>query len=353
MANVTDDHFEMVTREARRGRVVPFLGAGANLCGRPEGVVWTPDDTEHLPNARELARHLALVNECDRKHGCELPDREVAGPQPETEMRSGCQNAGACDLMYVSQYVATAGGGLRSLYDDLLPLLDRKYPPTPLHRFLSTLPEFYRAVVQPSVHDEACRQLLIVTTNYDDVLESAFDEAGEKYHIVTYVEQPDRPNGFLHIDPDGHPHPIDEPNAYSPIMDDTPVILKIHGALDRSGTGRSCFVITENQYVDYLAEADVSQFLPHVVRQRLSDSHILFLGYGLRDWNLRVVFRRLWRRNAAKAKSWAIQRSVSDVEREFWSKEDVDIFDEDLAVYVRRLERWLGPGSPQEERHVS
>ena len=29
------DHLEQITRELKQGRVIPFLGAGVNLCGFP------------------------------------------------------------------------------------------------------------------------------------------------------------------------------------------------------------------------------------------------------------------------------------------------------------------------------
>jgi len=41
------------------GRIVPFLGAGASLAGRPENVPWSKT-AEFFPNARELADFLAV-----------------------------------------------------------------------------------------------------------------------------------------------------------------------------------------------------------------------------------------------------------------------------------------------------
>ncbi len=55
------DHLEQITRELKQGRVIPFLGAGVNLCGFPRNEqdleLWKKNDW--LPNGAELSRHLA------------------------------------------------------------------------------------------------------------------------------------------------------------------------------------------------------------------------------------------------------------------------------------------------------
>jgi hypothetical protein len=44
------------------GLLIPFLGAGVNLCNRPEGVAFDPDGP-YLPNGSELSESIA--RECD------------------------------------------------------------------------------------------------------------------------------------------------------------------------------------------------------------------------------------------------------------------------------------------------
>jgi hypothetical protein len=52
-----DDHYWLVASRILASRVVPLLGAGANLCGRPDGVPWALG--QFLPSGRELAESLA------------------------------------------------------------------------------------------------------------------------------------------------------------------------------------------------------------------------------------------------------------------------------------------------------
>jgi len=48
--------------------------------------------------------------------------------------------------------------------------------------------------------------MFIVTTNYDDALERAFQDEGEPYDPVTYINDDDRNRGlFRHILFDGEP----------------------------------------------------------------------------------------------------------------------------------------------------
>jgi hypothetical protein len=41
MPEPTDAHYAMILQAITSGRVIPFLGAGVNLCDRPEGAAWT------------------------------------------------------------------------------------------------------------------------------------------------------------------------------------------------------------------------------------------------------------------------------------------------------------------------
>jgi len=52
-------HRVLVVDALLKGRVVPFLGAGVNLCDRPSGTVWNASEERYLPKGWELAEYLA------------------------------------------------------------------------------------------------------------------------------------------------------------------------------------------------------------------------------------------------------------------------------------------------------
>ena len=300
-----DQHYTMVVKAILDGRVVPFLGAGVNLCGRPQEAAWQLG--QYLPSGVELSTYL--VKEFD------YPMSEIA------------------DLLRVSQYVAVMTGS-GPLYEKLRAIFDADYPPTPLQQFFATLPAALRAKGIPP------RYQLIVTTNYDDVLERAFQAAGEPFDLVTYVVEGEQRGKFLHWLPGGEARLIERPNEYRGLsLDQRSVILKIHGAVDRVTGEWDSFVITEDHYIDYLTRTDISNLLPVMLAAKLRKSHFLFLGYGLRDWNLRVILHRIWGAQKLTYKSWAVQLNPEPIEQEFWRKRDVDIHNVPLDEYIVALSR--------------
>ena len=73
----------------------------------------------------------------------------------------------------------------------------------------------------------------------------------------------------------------------------------------------------------------------------MADSHFLFLGYSLRDWNLRVILSRIWDGRRLASQSWAVQREsgrLSAIEKKLWqSRGDVELLYVELDEYVANL----------------
>jgi hypothetical protein len=295
-----DRHCQIVARRLGAGAVVPFLGAGANLCGRGLDAAW-PD--ERLPTASELARYLA----------------EPYG-YPEDDL----------DLLRVSQWVDLVSSP-RALADELHGVFSRDYPPNDLHRFLATLPRKLRAQER-----RICGQL-VLTTNYDDVLERAFAEADEPVDVVVY-EARRTEQRFVHLRPDGERVPIDEPARYRDFaLEERSVLLKIHGDVDRDDGERDTFVITEDHYIDYLAGESVRALVPAYLMRRLRESDLLFLGYSMRDWNLRVILRQIWAEQGISTGGWSIQLRPSEIDRKFWTRQRIEILDVPLEDWVEAM----------------
>lgn len=289
----------LVWSRMRAGKVIPFLGAGANLCDRPEGVDWRRD--RYLPSGSELAAYLAEEHE--------YPAEE------------------AKDLVRVSQYVELFRGGEGVLFESLRSLFAADYRPNKLHHFLAEVPSRLRG----GNCEHPCQ--LIVTTNYDDALERAFEEAGEPFDLVYYAAKDNEPGRLLHRDPSGKRTPLRKNDRRFELGSRT-VILKIHGAVDRRDELADSYVITEDHYIDYVALTNVSSLIPSVLMAKMRTSHFLFLGYGMRDWNLRVILHQIWSQQARRLDSWAIERHPDPIDEKFWQRHGVDI----VAV---SLEEWV------------
>ena len=120
---------------------------------------------------------------------------------------------------------------------------------------------------------------------------------------------------------------ITRPNKYTglPVTLERPAVLKLHGCLDRGDERDDSYVITEDSYIDYLSGRDLGALLPIALWQRMTGTSFLFLGYALRDWNLRVILNRIWRTQELTTRSWAVQRepldpNVSKIEQALWEK---------------------------------
>jgi DNA-binding SARP family transcriptional activator len=242
------------------------------------------------------------------------------------------------ELTRVAQFAALMKGS-GPLYDELHELLTPRVVPTSIHRFFAALP--------PVLRERGVPQQLIVTTSYDLALEEAFLAAGEAFDVVAYLASGRDRGKFCHFAPDGGAHVIDVPNTYATELDldERPVILKLHGGVDPApGRSWESFVITEDDYIDYLSQSELASAVPVGLAARLRRSHFLFLGYGMCEWNLRLVLNRLWAGEPVNYRSWAVAPSALPMERAFWRSRDVDLLEAPLEEYVDLLARQTGVG---------
>jgi SIR2-like protein len=295
-----DRHCQIVARRLGAGSVVPFLGAGANLCERPANTDWQDEEHRYLPSGAELAAYLA----------------EPYG-YPETDR----------DLLRVSQWVDMVSSP-RTLVDELHTVFSRDYRPNKLHACLAELPSLLRRQGH-----QVCGQL-VLTTNYDDVLERAFADANEPVDVVVY-ESRQGEQRFVHLLSDGQRVTIDSPATYREFaLEERSVILKIHGDVERQDIERDTFVVTEDHYIDYLAGESVRALIPAYLMRRIRECDLLFLGYSMRDWNLRVILRQIWSEQGISTGGWSIQRAPSEIDRRFWARQRIEILDVPLENWV-------------------
>jgi hypothetical protein len=70
------------------------------------------------------------------------------------------------------------------------------------------------------------------------------------------------------------------------------VVFHLHGHVDTP----SSIVITEDDYLDFLVNISGDDLLlPKRIQKSLVDASVLFIGYGLADWNFRVLLQGLSR----------------------------------------------------------
>ena len=261
MLRADDRHFSLVAELLADGEVIPFLGAGANLCDRPDDASW--EAGRFPPSGRELADALAE--------------------------RSRYPSPGEPDLLRVSQYVdAILGEG--QLYRYLHAVFDADYPPA-----RSTgCSRGCRQLLRETRAGRSCSSSRRTTTTWSS--ERSPRPARRSTSSGTRQSAARRHGLFLHRAPDGKrradraPEQVHGPRARASGR----LILKLHGAIDRDDAERDSYVVTEDSYIDYLAGRDVGEQIPFSLRERMASDSLLFLGYSMRDWNLRVILNRIW-----------------------------------------------------------
>lgn len=294
----------------KRGKVIPFLGAGASLVGRTPDKSWSPKARAFLPSGVELAHHLAGQTMV-----------------PKEDPRDWDNLAKVC-----SYYAEVSGRP--ALRDELREVLNGDYDAGPLHDLIATIPA----------------PQLIIVTNYDDLLERAFRRAGRPYDLVVYPADRKDVAGVLWWK-HGAPEPVIE-HARDLYIDltTTTVIYKMHGTIERESGEWDNFVITEEDYIEFLSRMTSNEAVPAIFYQHFKDRSFLFLGYSLQDWNLRVLLTNLGKELAKtgasagsaheELPSWAIQLGPSELETTLWQKRQVRIFDLSLDEFVGALREW-------------
>jgi hypothetical protein len=123
------------------------------------------------------------------------------------------------------------------------------------------------------------------------------------------------------------------------------VIFKVHGTITRSAgspdLARDEYVITEDNYIDYLASAPIEQVVPMGLVTALAQRAILFLGYALQDWHLRVLLRRIDQHQKLTTSKWSVQLKADDVYRTYSRSQKLKLIEQPLDNFVDELKKRL------------
>jgi hypothetical protein len=251
---VTDADWDVLIERLAHGKCTPFLGAGVN-----EGF---------LPLGADLAARWA------QRYGYPLPDKT--------------------DLAKVAQYVAI------SRRDGLYPkdvLVSELSPAT--SRLLPILSQgalgALSAIADLPIH-------VYITTNYDDLLAQCL-RLSRKEPIVELC----RWNTVLRRKAGS----VFDTRRPPQLSAERPLVYHLHGQLE----ARESLVLTEDDYLDFLINISREpRTIPARIQQALTDSSLLFIGYGLRDINFRVIYRGLIQQleGSLRTLSVAVQLSPDD-----------------------------------------
>jgi len=242
MSTLQDTSWSLLLDRISEGRCTPFLGAGACTPAVPLGSAVAAE----LP--KKVAEKL--------KRPCEYPFAAERN-----------------DLAAVSQWLAV--------------LFDPPWVKGEVSKIINGsitsrgLPKFGQ---NDEIHGVLAQFPLPIylTTNYDPFMFEALRWAaqnGTRSNIKPHAE-------YCRWHKDLRANMVGLPTVEA--SNSAPLVYHLHGWLPEPKT----MVLTEEDYEDFIVELSVNKnLIPHQVMRAISDTALLFVGYSLRDWNLRVLLR--------------------------------------------------------------
>jgi hypothetical protein len=343
--------YDVLTGRLLKGEIIPFLGAGASAFALDQ-------DGGAPPSAKTLSESLARGSGISIKYdGCNHPRMDLARI-----------------ASYYQYFVAP-----RPSLDEVITteILNPRFKPNPLHRFLARA-----ALLKP---------MLIITTNYDNLLEQAFKEAGAPFEVVAtpvndfvYVSKTEpirnkaadelgteMAGGVLHwprrksLETEDSER-VSEENLgrESPQTDDfervsekdllfdlnqRSVIYKVHGTVPLNDAGDRGYLIAEEDYIRFLGRMEhggvPTGIRAIITRKKKFGGHnvpansLLFLGYSIQDWNLRVLLEELkiGREQSDFERHYAIMKQPVQEDEKLLGKKNINVYDCDLGAFAAEM----------------
>jgi len=287
---------------------VPFLGAAVNVKDPARAY-------DGMLIGRELAGEILSTR-----------DFLFLGPKGDRE------NLAKVALQYE---IRTNRKDLVSKLKYLIP--DDDHEPSPLLRTLARLPFE-----------------LIVSTNYDRLMERALEMEGKKEgkDFITIVQPT---SGWdLRADPDLDSK-FKDWSAFEGLL-----LYKIHGSFRGRATRKpqakppagagapepdpaGPLIITEEDYIEFMIAMGHDDHervgIPQCIRSRMQQKMLLFLGYGLEDWDIRALYKGLIDSldRSEQRDSFAIQKNASPLWQSFWNKRNILVRNFDLYQFADEL----------------
>jgi hypothetical protein len=289
--------YDVVARLLLAGDVVPFVGAGVTASGAAPAV--SPGRSRALTSG-------ALKEEIAR--ACQFP---------ATEFDSS-------DVAEVASYFVQRLS--RSQLDGLLAhrIGPTPVPPSATHAFLADAAHVLQKEARPP--------LVILTTNYDRLMEEALTLRQVRFDVLAYLpDDADRRDRVALFRDGGRQADVDRASKIE--LDRTrTLVFRLHGTADGSP---GSYVLTEEDYIDWILRLrGRDPWMPPRLLSFVTDRHLLSLGHSARDWSQRALWRVL---GEGRRRSWTVSLHPSPLSIMTWQRYDVQIYNEDLNAWTERM----------------
>jgi hypothetical protein len=219
------------------GFLISRVRAAAGIAARWQVPVSTPSQYD----LTKVAQYL-MVNQKDRR----FPRIALADFMSEFIQESGALPAGATSDSSVNELISAMGQEARAANEN------------DPYKLLAGLPF-----------------PVYFTTSWTNLLEDALEEAGRPARVKSFEWDKERVES--------------RPLAVTANDPDNPVVFRLFGNFDDIDS----IVLTEDDYFQYLTNWTLSRRFLSGVLNKLTNANLLLLGFGLDDWDFRVLFRSI------------------------------------------------------------
>lgn len=236
-------------------------------------------------------------------------------------------------------------GDRGSLWDNLSAVIAQKNTPTETHKLLARSARHHLA-------QKLAIDYLIITTNYDCLMERALDDLNVPYAVLltrkndqkVVVRFSENIPDYEYLE-DLNKGDVDGSVANGFVLQkagdvrSVVVIYKIHGCLSPKLKRQEAdgVIISDNDYVSYIKQMGKgNNVIPSNVNTLMNNKPFLFLGYSLSDWNIRSIFEtmREKRNQFGGVQDFAVMYDVGEFEEIFFQRNDILIFKTDLNSFA-------------------
>ena len=208
-----------------------------------------------------------------------------------------------------------------TLVSEIAHMLRTQFPqPSAVHRRFAELALRARGATRP------VPRLILMTTNYDAGLESAFEERGTPHHLFVYQPHDRFEGRFIHRTPSGELRVIVRPENLHELEDAEPVIVKMNGGPRLAASLPDTFSVATRDF--YRLAARVPSAFPAFLIAELATRSFLILSHGLKEPEVEEVIRFSCAQ-ADAGRSWALKwrpeaSGPDEAARKYWEEIGVD-----------------------------
>ena len=277
MTGIRKGTYEKIAKEMASGKCVLFLGAGASYGDKGE---------KGVPKAAELAKELS--EKLKRNYNFRI-SKDAGLPKI-----AQCFEA-QTDRETLEKYIKGEIGKIKD--------------PLKIHKIITNLP------VNLPVK-------IIITTNYDQLLETQFDEDVGAIDYKTI---------------------IDDEELIENWNDQDVMIMKIHGSIESAKK----LVITEDDYVDSLSRETL---IKHALRFIMATKTILFIGYSLADYDIRVLLKQIAPQKSERASHYLIQDAkINPKDFSHWKGKGIEAYRMEGTKFLESLRNHYESLKPEDK----